>query len=1146
MRWIIFPAIALVRLCASGSESDTADYLRIVGQENPRGREEAFRFARAYPFERIPEGARLRALEQLWASEHSIGKAAVQALQPRWQPLGPLTVGGRIRTVACHPTREDWVYIGAAAGGVWRTTDGGQSWTPLFDSENSLSFGALAIDPNNPDILYAATGEMSNNIDSYLGAGIFKSTDGGQSWTPIGLTHVGAFSKIVVHPQASHFVVAGATKSFAGFWRSTDAGHTWQRTFSGGVSDLSYNPNDTAEFFIGVSGRGVYRSVDGGLTWEFRSNGLPSALGRVCVQQAPSDPNILYALIEQNGSGGVGAIYKSTDRGQSWQLVYQGQESFFNGQGWYNAYIVIHPTNPNLVLAGGIDIYRTTDGGTTWVNVTNGYTGGNVHVDQHAAAFHPLNPNIVYASNDGGMYRSTDAGATWTPINYGLAVTQFYAMAIDQSRDKVVYGGTQDNGTIGNRSGNWGMVAGGDGFFVAIDHDNPEVLYGEFPFGDLWKRNLATGSFQRITNGIPSNDPAYWSAPLVMDPTNAQTLYHGRRRLYATYNGGESWAAISPPLNGSITAIGVSPADPNVIFMGTMRGEVWRTPDGGQTWENVGTNGLPNRFVTDFALSERDPAVAYVTFSGFGVGHVWRTTDGGKTWYDISIGLPDIPVNAIVIDPQDEKRLFVGTDIGVFASLDDGATWFPYGVGLPRVPVVDLGIHLNRRMLQAATHGRSMWEVPLPTEHITEPAITAPAGGELFVVGSPVLISWYGFAPPVQIDFSADNGQTWEPIADGVTSTTLRWITPNRPTIWARLRIRSQTDPAQVRITPTFTLREAQRGAITQQGGVVHIPYGIVADGRGGLWTTSFFTPYLYKLSATTLTVEKELRIPGGDSLYTDLTMDRQNGILYVHKLNSTSSGSPGIILALDTTGRLLRQHASPARYPTGLAFYRGKLIVAERDGQQQLYLLDPITGAVEATYTNPFRAPLGPRGLTADELSNKLYLVSTDFSGGSLTAAHLVQLSLPLPAAAEDSLLLFSRQGTLINARGVEYDPSDGGFWITDFSGNIYKIVGFRPVVSVPSAPQSPLAQRLHVFPQPAREAVHVWFQCTHEVQPVRIELYNLLGRLHAVIAEGDAATLCGQMWSLPLAGLPAGTYWCTLRIGSTVVEAQPFVRLP
>ncbi len=1137
---------AFLSLYASASQTDTADFLRIIGRENPRQREEAFRFARAYPFERIPEGARLRALEQLRALERHIGKAALQALQPRWQPLGPFTVGGRIRAVVHHPTREGWVYIGAAAGGLWRTTDGGQSWTPLFDFENSLSFGALAIDPNNPDILYAATGEMSNNIDSYLGAGIFKSTDGGQSWTPLGLTHVGAFSKIVVHPRASNFIVAGATKSYAGFWRSTDGGRTWQRTFSGVVSDISFNPNDTAEFFIGVSGRGIYRSTDGGLSWQFRSAGLPSALGRVCVQQAPSDPNILYALIEQNGSGGVAAIYKSTNRGQSWQLVYQGQESFFNGQGWYNAYIVIHPTNPNLVLAGGIDIYRTTDGGATWVNVTNGYTGGNVHVDQHAAAFNPLNPNIVYAGNDGGMYRSTDAGATWTPINNGLAVTQFYAMAIDQSKAYVTYGGTQDNGTLGNRGGNWGMVAGGDGFFVAIDHDNPDIIYGEFPFGDLWKRNLATGTFQRITNGIPSSDPAYWSAPLVMDPTNSQTLYHGRRRLYATYDGGASWTPLSPPMNGSITAIGVSPADPNVIFIGTARGEVWRTSDGGQTWEDVGKNGLPNRFITDFALSERDPAVAYVTLSGFGTGHVWRTTDGGRTWQDISIGLPDIPANAIVVDPQTEDHLFVGTDIGVFASLDGGATWFPYGVGLPRSPVVDLGIHYSRRTLRAATHGRSMWEVPLPTEPITEPVITAPAGGELFVAGSPVVISWYGFTLPVQIDFSADNGQTWETIADGVTSTVLRWIAPNRPTIWARLRIRSQVDPTQTRITPTFTLLEPQRGAITQQGGVVHVPYGIAADGRGGLWTTSFSTPYLYKLSATTLTIEKELRIPGGDSLYTDLTMDRHNGILYIHKLSSTSSGSSGSILVLDTAGRLLRQYASPARYPTGLAFYRGKLIVAERDGSQQLYVLDPATGAVEATSPNPSRLPLGPRGLAADEQNDKLYLVSTNFSGGSLTATHLVQLSLPFPAIAEDSLPLISRQGSFLNARGVEYDPSDGGFWITDFSGNIYKIVGFRSVVSVPGSVKPSLEQQLHVFPQPAREMVQVWFACSHDRQPVRIELRDLLGRLYTTIAEGDAATLCGQTWSVPLVGLPAGTYWCILRLGGTVVDAQPFVRLP
>ncbi|MDW7997630.1 MAG: hypothetical protein RMJ46_08160 [Bacteroidota bacterium] len=1151
--WRALPFLSVALFCLElahtpAQAQEVEGYLHILGKENPREREEAFRLPRAYPFERIPEGARLRALEQTRAMAIKAGKVALQASQPRWKPIGPFTVGGRIRTVVHHPTKEGWVYIGAAAGGIWRTTNGGQTWTPIFDDGNSLSFGALAIDPRNPDILYAATGEMSGNIDSYLGAGIFKSTDAGESWTPIGLTHVGAFSKIEVHPLNPNLIVAGATKSFAGFWRSTNAGRTWTRTFTGSITDVSINPNDTLEFFISVGGRGVYRSTDGGLTWNFKSDGLPSVLGRVCVQQAPSDPNLLYALVEQDGGGGTAAIYKSSNRGQSWQLSYQGQSSFFNGQGWYNAYVVIHPTNPNIVLAGGIDIYRTTDGGATWTNVTYGYSGGHVHVDQHAAAFNPLNPNIVYAGNDGGMYRSTDAGATWVAINNGLEVTQFYAMAVDQSRDNVNYGGTQDNGTLGNRGSNWGMVAGGDGFFVAIDHDNPDIIYGEFPNGDLWKRNLATGSFQRITTGIDPNDPAYWSAPLVMDPTNSQTLYHGRQRLYATYNGGTSWEPISPRMNASITAIGVSAAAPHILFIGSMRGEVWRTTDGGQTWSNVGKNGLPNRFVTDFALSEQEPGTVYVTFSGFGAGHVWRSTNSGETWQDISYGLPDIPVNAIVIDPQDEQRIFVGTDVGVFASLDGGATWFPYGTGLPRAPVVDLAIHFNRRVLRAATHGRSMWEVPLPTEPITEPAVTAPAGGEVFVVGSPVIISWHGFTAPVRVEFSADDGQTWELIAENIASTVLRWIAPNRPTLWARVRVSSQASPQQVRVTPTFTVMERQRGAILQQTAVVHVPYGIASDGRGGLWTTSFYTPYLYKLNAVTLQIEKEVRVPGGDSLYTDITMDRSSGTLYVHKLHGTGSGTSGSILVLDTTGRLLRQYPSPARYPTGIAWYRGKLFVAERDGPQQLYVVNPTTGTVEATYTNPSRVPLGPRGLTADEAEGLLYHISTDFSGNSLVGAHLLKIPLPLPSTVTDSLLLSSQRGTALNARGVDYDPQDKGFWITDFNGSIYKIAGFQTAVSAPE-PQKPGAGRLlFIASNPASESVQVWLRCEEKLgnKRLRIELYDLLGRFRQTIAQGDAPALCGRLWTVTLSELGIGSYWCILWIDGVMVEVCPLLHLP
>jgi len=1110
--------------------------LSVRGHEDPLQREEAFRYQRAFPFERIPEGARLQALQQLQRMEQALGRAQLLSSQPRWRAIGPFTVGGRIRTVVHHPQREGWVYIGAAAGGIWRTTDGGRSWEPLFDQGNSLSFGALAIDPNNPDVLYAATGEMSNNIDSYLGAGIFKSTDGGQSWSPIGLTHVGAFSKIEVHPRNSNFIVAGATKSYGGFWRSSDGGRTWERTFIGSVTDVSIHPQDTNRIAIGVAGRGVYYTTDAGRTWELRSSGLPSALGRVCVQMAPSAPDTLYALVEQNGSGGIGAIYKSTDGGRSWQLSYQGQADFFNGQGWYNAYIVVHPRNPNLVLAGGIDIYRTTDGGRTWTNVTYGYSGGNVHVDQHAAVFNPLNPDIVYAGNDGGMYRSDDAGATWRPINNGLAVTQFYAMAVDQSKPNTNYGGTQDNGTLGGREGNWSMVAGGDGFYVVVDPTDPDVLYGEFPNGDLWKRNLRTGTFQRITTGIDPNDPGYWSAPLVMDPVDSRTLYHGRRRLYATYDGGGSWRPISPQFSASITAIGVSPADPSVIYIGTARGEVWRTLDGGENWENVGINGLPVRFVTDFALSESDPATVYVTLSGFGAGHVWRSTDYGRTWQNVGVSLPDIPVNAIVLDPLDERRIFVGTDIGVFASLDGGATWFPYGVGLPRAPVVDLAIHHSRRLLRAATHGRSMWEVELPSEPITEPAITAPAGGEVFYAGGSTVVSWYGFTSPVTVEFSPDDGATWRLVAQDVSSTVLRWRIPEDvATLVGRIRVRSQQEPGQVRITPTFTIRQRERGAVLHSGAVAHVPYGIVADGKGGLWTTSFYTPHLYKLNATTLQLEKQIPIPGGDSLYTDLAMDRERGILYVHKLSGTGSGARGIIVVLDTNGQLLQRYNSPCSYPTGLTLLGTRLYAAERDGQQRIYVLDPVSGAVQTSFPNPFQEPLGPRGLCNDGQST-LYHAVTAFPGGSLAAAYVGGFPAEQPAQPRDTIALYTPQGSIMNVRGVEYDAESGDFWVTDFSGNIYKIAG-RTVVGVRSPLVQGTAPRLRVEPNPASESVLVWVSCGESTpRGLHLELVDALGKRRALPVGA-----CGKAQQIALSELPTGTYWLLLRSGGTVVASAP-----
>ncbi len=1143
---MLFALFAVSALLAQSVEQ----YYHSLPNVKPKERERFFYEMRAYPYDRIPFRARVQAMEQAEALKKRI-PAQILAEQPEWYPIGPFFIGGRARTVVVHPNDPATAWIGAAAGGIWKTTDYGQSWEPVFDYETAIAMGSLAIDFNNPDVLLAATGEMSSNIDAYLGDGIFRSTDGGITWEQVGLVTVGAFSKIWIHPQNSNLVIAGATKNGAGVYRSTDGGMTWEKTFDGIVSDVSMNPSDPNQWFIGVTGKGVYYSGDGGQTWFPRNSGFPiSGIGRVSVQQAPSDPNILYALMEVQG---IGMIYKSTDQGGSWENVYAGSQAFFRGQGWYDQYIVVHPTNPDIVLAGGIDIWRTTDGGQTWVNVTNGYGGGPlyggdpVHVDQHHAAFAPSNPNVIYAVNDGGAYLSTDAGRTWKNINNNLTITQFYAMDVDQSAENKTYGGTQDNGTLGNyqQEDRWNRVAGGDGFYVVVDYENPHIIYGEFPRGQLWKRNLQTGEFKRITDGIPSDDPGLWSAPIAIDPEDPMILYHGRTKLYINSFGGEEpWEVISagfPSLDGSISAIGISPVDPEILYIGTSRGEVYRSTDGGETWTGVTENGLVNRFVTDIVCSEQDAYTAFIAFSGFGAPHLFRTTDAGDSWENISQALPDIPCNAIAVHPENDNVIFVGTDIGVFATYDGGVSWVPYGTELPRVPVVDLRIHKESMSLRAATHGRSMWEVPIETS-IEAFAITRPAGGEDFSALSTQPIAWYGFALPVKVEYSLDDGQSWQLIAENVSANSIVWRLPGTSTITARVRVSSLTNPDQVAVTPRFSIQPVHPGAILKLTGVSHVPYGIAYDGEGYLWATSFYGNRLYKYNAETLELVGSFVMPVGDSLFTDITINRKDGTIYVHKMASLSGGQ-GIIIALDQNGNLKKTYLSPAtQYPIGLVWLEADTLLVGDRNLQKLYVYDLSAQQTLATYDNPFTADFGPRGLCRDPEGN-IYQVSTDFTGGSLQGAYLIKIPAGNYATEIDRLSLSGPSGT-INARGADYDQRDGTFWLSDFGGTIYKIVGFQ----IPNAVEQPSVSQLerllplqlqHIVPNPVIGKAVVTLQI-RQAGKLTVELYSIDGKFRQTVVEKNVSA---GTFAFPLQPqISSGPYLLRFLFNGEPVATTPF----
>ncbi len=1097
---------------------------------------------RAYPYTTLPANMLSQKVNDYRANfSQKSNSAQILAAQPTWRQLGPFNVGGRVRAVVHHPTKDGWVYIGAAGGGVWRTTDGGDTWTPLMDFTNSIEMGALAMDPNNPDILYAGTGEYRSGSYSIAGAGIFKTTDAGATWRVIGLTNVGGFSKIYVHPKNSNLIYAGGIDANAGFYKSTDAGETWKRMNNGVISDISLHPDNPDDVIVGIAGENVFQTLDGGETWTNLLVDNAVTFARISVQRSPANLNKIYMLAALSSSSGAPASYISTNGGKNW-LSRNITSTAFGGdpsrrQGDYDNFIMPHTTDEKICLLGGVDLFYTDNNASLWQEVA-GYDFPETHPDMHCAAYNPMNPNIVYLGCDGGMYKSTNKGYSWFSINNNLPITQYHGMAVDHSKGVKNYGGTQDNGTISDDAIGWGNVAGGDGSHAIVNSANPDIIWGGTQYGGVFKRNMKTGDFasyaNRFTDAVTKVlDQAAFVAPLEADPNDPATIYSGRRALWVTFDNGTKWTRVSPYLTQTISAVGISPADPDAstIWIGGS-GELFVTSSGGGTkpedWTEVTYNGIPNRFVSDIECSRVDKNTAFVTFSGFNSSHVYKTTDLGKTWKDIGKGLPDVPCNSLIMHPDDENIIFVGTDFGVYVTYNGGETWAPYGIGLPNSMVVDMMFYepptplAGKMVLRVATHGRSMWEIDVPNGvQVTDAEITAPTGGEIYTGGTNQKISWYGFTPPVKIEYSLDNGLSWTIIAGDAVGNSLRWNVPNKPTFTGKIRVSSTTNTEQTKISPTFTIELLRTGSVIAATSVSHIPYGIAYDSKNGLWTTSFGDNKLVKLNATTLNIEKVVRIEKGDSLFTDLSFNKATGTIYLQKFVNTESGI-GFIYEIDTTGKVLREFNSPGRYPIGIEIVNNTMITSERDGDRNIYTLNMTNGAQISKVKNPFNVNLGPRCICYDG-KNSLFQASTAFPGNVLQASYAVEIPLDNLSQERSRFELVNTSG-IINARGIEYDPRDKNFWVTSYGGDIFKIGGWEITTNVGEEQEKAIA--LEVYPNPFDNTAFIGYNILRPSQSMRMEAVNLLGQTVQVIYDGPVAMGNSGVLRFDRNGLPAGVY--------------------
>lgn len=634
---------------------------------------------------------------------------------------------GRLNFIRFDPTNSSIIYAGAPAGGLWKSTDGGSTWSTNTDYLAEIGCSDLAINPTTPSIMYWATGD--GDAGDTKSIGVFKTTDGGTTWATTGLTFTAGqlvlLSRIIVNPSNPSIVITVGTN---GIWRSTDAAATWTQVFnSGGVfRDAEFMPGNPNIVYAGGS-NGVYRSTDGGATWTLSTSGLPTTdIGRISIAVTPANSSYVYVLMT-NGAGDMKGVYRSTNSGVSYSLRAStpnilGYDTSFSGnnQAYYDMSFAVSPVSSNTLLASGVISYRSTNGGTTWVQANTDCVNSSLamHWDIHYIEFVPGSSTKAFAANDGGIYKTTNTGTCWTAVNQNnICVNQIYGFGMSTTDPEKMISGHQDGATTVWTDGSYNNVLGGDGFQCFIDRTNASTMYGE----------LYLGGFCRSTDGgvnwtwLPasgsglSGNPA-WNTPWSQDPTTANTIWAGYEQVFKSTNQGTNWTQVGAlPGSGSLVDVRVSPSNSNVVYAARAL-ELYITQNGGSTWTSI-LSGLPNLPITHITVSETNPLKAWVTFSAYTDGQkVYQTTNGGSTWTNISAGLPNLPCNVVQYVPGSSlNEIYAGCDIGVYYKNDNLSSWVPFYTGLAHAPVTDLHIYKATGLIRASTYGRGVWTSPLRT-----------------------------------------------------------------------------------------------------------------------------------------------------------------------------------------------------------------------------------------------------------------------------------------------------------------------------------------------------------------------------------------------------------------------------------------------
>lgn len=685
--------------------------------------------------------------------------------------VGPTSMAGRVTDLAVYEAEPRIFYVASASGGLWKTSNAGMTFKPVFDRENTVSLGAAAVGWNDPNLVWVGTGEATSRNSCSWGDGVYKSSDGGQSWTNMGLKETGHISRILIHPKDPNTVYVAALGHLWGYnvdrgvYKTTDGGKTWTLVLridaKTGISDLIMDPNNpnvliaggwerlrfAYDFISGGANSGIFKTTDGGKTWKQMTKGLPEGpLGRIGLNFFRKDPNVVIASIEAKGGGGV---YRSKDKGESWEKL-----NSLNPRPFYFSMPRQDPTDIDRIYMPAVSFHYSTDGGKTFRVMDT-----RVHVDHHAMWINPKDNNHMIIGQDGGCAQTRDRGETWEHFN-NMPIGQFYAVGYDMRKPYWVYGGLQDNGSWGvptqhNRgSANFtddNEVGQGDGFYVQVDPNDWRTLYCESQGGALVRVDLWAGGTRSIRpreNSVTPAEPSgsrfrfNWNTPFLISPHNSKTIYVGGNKLFKSVNRGDNWRVISPDLSTNnplklspgrksvspedtgaerhctIVAVAESPMKQGLLWAGTDDGKAWVTQDDGANWTEVTANipDLPaNTWCSRLTPSRFVEGRCYATFDGHRSNdfksYVYVTEDFGKTWSKLNKGIPDGDCCYVIREGlRNSDLLYLGTEMSLWISLDRGQSWARYrGSNFPTVAVHDVTLHPRENDLIIGTHGRSIW-----------------------------------------------------------------------------------------------------------------------------------------------------------------------------------------------------------------------------------------------------------------------------------------------------------------------------------------------------------------------------------------------------------------------------------------------------